>query len=113
MQVTNAALSAVANLLLLAGLPFLGYWLFQKYRRNRDFAEITRRVGLRWGRGVFVGYSALFASGVVAALLIWPPDIEPLTRAGAAQRESVGLGLSNTSIIMALLYGVIKTGFPE
>lgn len=53
------------------------------------------------------------AAVVVAILIIWPPAIEPMTREGSAWHGFVGLGVGGQSVVMALLYGVVKTGFAE
>lgn len=47
------------------------------------------------------------------ALLAWPPSAENATAEGSAFREFAGLGLTGNTIILALLYGVLKTGFAE
>src|SRR5262249_57719153 len=54
-----------------------------------------------------------FAIAAVAALALWPPPLAPLVRVGSPQRPFVGLGLGGPAVAMALLYGVVKTGFPE
>lgn len=113
MLLANAALSALLNLLLLAGLPFLFYFVYQKQRRKRGFGEIAQRAGLQLGEGRYVGYSFAFTLAAVAILVIWPPPLEPFVRAGSAQRVFRGLGLGGPTIPMALLYGVVKTGFTE
>jgi membrane protease YdiL (CAAX protease family) len=111
--IANAAISAVVNLLVVAGLPFLVYFAYQKGRHKRGFGEITQRVGLRLGSGQYVGYSLAFALAGVAILVIWPPPVGPLVRDGSPQQAFLGLGLGGPSVLMALLYGVVKTGFPE
>ena len=113
MLLTNEAISALLNLFLLAGLPFLLYFAYQKWRRKRGFAEIARRVGLQLGESQYIGYSLAVALATVAILLIWPPPLEPFLREGSPQRVFVGLGLSGQAVAMALLYGVVKTGFTE
>jgi membrane protease YdiL (CAAX protease family) len=111
--IANAAISAVVNLLVIAGLPFLLYFAYQKGRHKRGFAEIAQRAGLRLGPGRYVGYSLAFALAVVAILVIWPPPVGPFVRDGSPQQAFRGLGLSGPSVLMALLYGFVKTGLPE
>ena len=113
MSVANAALSALLNALVLAGLPFSIYVAYQKWRHRRTFGEIFRRAGLQLGAGRYLAYSAAFACASVAILVLWPPPLDPLVREGSPQRPFVGLGLSGPAVVMALLYGVVKTGFPE
>jgi membrane protease YdiL (CAAX protease family) len=61
----------------------------------------------------YLGYSAAVALAAVGALLVWPPAVEPFTREGSPQRAFVGLGLGWQAVTLALLYGVVKTGFAE
>src|SRR5262249_27525731 len=49
----------------------------------------------------------------VAIIALWPPPLDPLVRDGSPQQPFVGLGLGGPAVPMALLYGVVKTGFPE
>jgi membrane protease YdiL (CAAX protease family) len=109
----NALVSALVNLLLLAGLPLLVYYGYHKFRKKRGFKEVAERAGLRLGKGRYVGYALLAAFGTVVVLFCWPPPLEPMTREGSAWRGFVGLGLGGQSVVMALLYGVVKTGFTE
>jgi membrane protease YdiL (CAAX protease family) len=113
MLLANAVLSALLNLLLLAGFPFLFYFIYQKRRRKRGFGEIAQRAGLQLGEGRYIGYSLAFTLAAVAILVIWPPPLEPFLREGSPQRVFRGLGLGGPSVPMALLYGVVKTGFSE
>ena len=113
MLLANAALSALVNLLVFAGLPFFAYFVYQKWRHTRAFGEILRRAGLQLGAGRYLTYSAAFACAGVAILVLWPPPLDPLVRKGSPQRPFVGLGLGGPAVLMALLYGVVQTGFPE
>jgi CAAX protease family protein len=108
----SAALSALVNLVIFAGLPFLAYWAYER-RRRRSFDEIAQRAGLHLGDGRYFVCSLVFAVAAVAVLMAWPPPLDTLLREGSPQRSFQGLGLSATAIVMALLYGVIKTGFTE
>lgn len=112
-MLANAAISALVNLLLLAGFPFLLYFAYQKWRHKRSFGEIAQRAGFRIGEGRYVGYSLAFALAAVAILVIWPPPLEPFLRRGSPQQSFQGLGLGGPAVPMALLYGVVKTGFTE
>ena len=113
MLLVNAALSALVNLFVLGGLPFFAYFAYQKWRYKRAFGEISRRAGLQLGAGRYIAYSVVFALASVAVLAMWPPSLEPFLRDGSPQQPFVGLGLGGPAVSMALLYGVVKTGFPE
>ena len=113
MPLPNAALSALLNLVVLAGLPFLVYFVYQKWRHQRGFIEIAQRAGLQLGKGRYIGYSLGVALATVAILVIWPPPLEPFVREESPQRAFVSLGLSGQAIAMVLLYGVVKTGSPK
>jgi membrane protease YdiL (CAAX protease family) len=113
MLLANAALSALLNVLVFAGLPFLTYYAYHKWRHKRSFSEIARRAGLQLGAGRYLVYSAAFALAIVAILATWPPPLDPFLRGGSPQQPFAGLRLSGTAVAMALLYGAIQTGFPE
>jgi membrane protease YdiL (CAAX protease family) len=113
MLLASAALSALVNLLVLAGLPLFAYYTYQKWRHKRTFGETSRRAGLQLGAGRYVAYSVAFALASVALLVIWPPPLDPFVREGSPQQPFVGLGLGGPAVPMALLYGVVQTGFPE
>ena len=109
----SAALSALAQVLLLGGVPLFGYWIRQRRRYERTFAVTARRAGLQLGRPRYLVYSLLFSAASAASLVIWTPPLEPLIRHGSTYRQFAGLGLSGQAIAMALLYGVVQTGFTE
>jgi membrane protease YdiL (CAAX protease family) len=109
----NAVLSALLNLVLLAGAPFLFYYGWHRVRRKRGLAEVARRAGLQACEARYVWYGAAFALVSTALLALWSPPAEIFTRAGAPQRMFRGLGVSGVSVTLALLYGVVKTGFAE
>ena len=113
MLLANAALSALLNLLVFGVLPFLAYFAYQKWRHQRTFGEISCRAGLQLGAGRYVAYSVAFGLAAVAALALWPPPLAPFLRDGSPQKPFVGLGLGGPAVAMALLYGVVQTGFPE
>jgi membrane protease YdiL (CAAX protease family) len=109
----NAAASAVFNVVLLAGIPFLVYYLWHRLRHGRRLPEVARRAGLQLGEPKYIAWSAALAAFTVAGLLFRSPPVEIFTREGSPQREFLGLGITGTSVAMALLYGVVKTGFSE
>ena len=112
-MLANAIASAILNVLVLAGIPFFVYYLWHRVRHGRRLPEVARRAGLQVGDPKFLAYSAAFAAVSVAAFLLWSPPVESFTTEDSPQREFAGLGLTGTSIVMALLYGVVKTGFAE
>jgi len=111
--ISEAALSALLNVVILAVIPFLIYYGIQRWRWKRGFAEVTERAGLQLGEARYIGYSVAVALVAVLALVLWPLPLESMTKEGSPQRAFVGLGLTWSAIAMALLYGVIKTGFAE
>ena len=113
MPLVDAGVSALLNLVVLAGIPFLAYFAYQRLRHRRRFLEVARRAGLQLGDARYVGYSLVVAAAGVAALLVWPPPLGPFLRDGSPQRPFVGLGLSGHAVAMALLYGLVQTGFAE
>ncbi len=109
----SAAVSALVQLLLLGGVPLFGYWIWQRRRYQRTFGETARLAGLQLGRSRYLVYSLLFAAVSAAALVLWPPPMEPLVRQGSMYRQLAGLGLSWQAIAIALLVGAVQTGFGE
>ena len=112
-MVADAAVSAVLNVVLLGGIPFAVYFLWHRIRHKRPLGEVAQRAGLQVGDPKSIAYSAAFAAVSVAGLLLWSPPVEVFTREGSPQRVFLGLGITGTSVAMALLYGVVKTGFAE
>ncbi len=113
MLLVNAAISAVVQLALLGGVPFLGYWFYQRRRHKRTFRETARRAGLQLGEPRYLVYSIAFALAGVVILVLWSPPLEPLMRQGSAQRQFVGLGLGVRAITLAFLNGVVQTALAE
>ena len=113
MSLSDAAASALLQLALIAGVPFLGYWTYQRWRHRRTLAEVARRAGYQLGDPRYLLYSVAVALAAVAILLIWRPPLEALTRQGSAQHQFVGLGFSLRAITLALLNGAIQTGLAE
>ena len=113
MSLGDAAMSAFLQVTLLGGVPFLGYFVYHKWRHKRTFVEVARQAGLQLGAPRYLLYSLAFALAGVVILVVWSPSLEPFTRKGSAQHPFVGLGLSVSAIAMAFLKGVVQTGFTE
>ena len=112
-MIVIALLSALVNVLVLGVLPFLVYLAWHKWRHRRTLREIARRAGLQLGPGRYLVYSAAGAVVGVAVIVLSRPPTGPFVREGSPQQAFEGLGLGGTAVVMALLYGVVKTGFPE
>jgi membrane protease YdiL (CAAX protease family) len=112
-MLADAVASALLNVVVLAGIPFLAYYVHHRRRHKRGLREVAQRAGLQLGETRYLYYCAAFALISTAVLLLWPPPLEPFLRKGSPQRAFAGLGLSGTAVGLALLYGVLKTGFAE
>lgn len=113
MSLVDAALSAFLQVTLLGGVPFLSYFIYQKWRHKRTFGEAARRAGLQLGARRYLFYSLGFALAGVVMLVLWAPRVELFTRQGSAQRQFIGLGLSMSAITRAFLNGALQTAFTE
>jgi len=105
--------SALLQLALIGGIPFLLYFAWQKLFRKRNFQEAARRAGLQLCEGRYIAYGLGFALLGVAAIVIYSPPLEPLTRQGSAQRQFISLGFTPLAIAKAFLYGAVQTGLTE
>ncbi len=112
-MITDVALGALVNLVLLVVLPFGGYFVYHRWRHKRRLAEVLKRAGLQLGEVRYIGYCLAVAAGLVILLGVWPPALEPMLREGSSWHKFNGIGLGGTSIVMALIYGMIQTGFAE
>jgi membrane protease YdiL (CAAX protease family) len=109
----SAAAGAFIQLAVLAGLPLLGYFIYQGRRHHRSFSEILKRAGLQRCPGRYLVYSTAFALAGLVLAVFWPPPLEPLTRRGSMYRDFAGLGLTMPAIVAAILYGAVQTGLTE
>ena len=109
----DMAVLALVNTVVLGGIPFLAYFAWHKLRYKRGFLEITARAGLRLGAGRYIAYGLAGAIVVAAVFVLSSPALAPYMRPGSPQRPFVGLGFGSTSVAMALLYGLVATGFME
>jgi len=110
MDVTASALMQAA---ILGGVPFLGYFIYHKWRHKRSFSEIAQRAGLQHCPWRYLAFSVALALVGIGIIVIWSPPLETFTRAGSAQRQFVGLGLTAPTIARAVLYGAVQTAFAE
>lgn len=112
-MMTDFVLSAILNALGIGGIPFLVYYVYQRRRQQRRRVEIFDRAGLKLGELRYLGYCLALAALSTAVFLLWRPSVEGFTRQGSAWRQFLGVGLGTQGIVMSLVYGIIKTGFPE
>jgi membrane protease YdiL (CAAX protease family) len=112
-MIADAIASALLNVAIFAGVPFLLYFAHHRFRHGFGLREVAARAGLRVGEPRYLVDSLALTLVSVAGIIIWPPPLEPFLRDGSPQRSFAGLGLGGQAIGMALLYGVLKTGFAE
>ena len=111
--IVDSATTAVIQFIILAGLPFLGYFIYQRRQYYRSFSDTLKRAGLQRCPGRYLASSIAFAVVGVIIGVSWPPPPEPLTRRGSMYREFAGLGLTMRAIVAAILYGAVQTGLTE
>lgn len=112
-MIANVLISALVNVVLLAGIPFVIYFLVRRVKDKAGVRDVLTSAGLRVGDLRYVGYGLIFALITVAVIIIRPPAAELSVREGSAFRIFDGLGFGGTTLSMALIYGVVKTGFAE
>lgn len=113
MSLIHSVVSALLQVALLGGVPFLAYAAYQRWRHKRPFRDICKRAGLQVGEPRYLLYSALLGLAVVVALILWTPPLEALIREGSGQAKFAGLGITLASVTMAVLQGAVQTGFAE
>ena len=109
----QALMSALVNIVVLVVIPLGAYYGYHRWRHGRRFAEVTRRAGLQMGDPRYLGYAAVAAVVLVMVLLVFPPSLASSTARGSGFAPFAGLGLGMHAVVMALLYGVLQTGFAE
>jgi membrane protease YdiL (CAAX protease family) len=105
--------SAFVNAMVLGAAPVLIYASVQKRRGSLIDRDIAQRVGLQLCERRYILYAIAFAAVMVAALVLASLPMEPFQRRGSPQADLVGIGLGGPAIPIALVYGILKTGFPE
>lgn len=113
MLIVNQALSALINIIVLVLIPFFGYWLYHRLRHKRRFLDVCKRAGLQLGKPKYLAQAAIVTAVCVVAFVLWSPAVDNFTHKGSPQHAYEGLGLTVTSVAMALIYGMIQTGFCE
>ncbi|MDX1430151.1 MAG: CPBP family intramembrane glutamic endopeptidase [Rhodothermales bacterium] len=112
-MIVDALTSALVNLVLLVGIPFGIYLLVRRRKEDVGVRDVLSDVGLKVGDPRYIAYGLIFALITVAAIVIRPPAAELSVREGSAFKIFDGLGFEGTTLTMALIYGVVKTGFAE
>ena len=69
-MILDAVSAAVTNVVVIAGLPFLGYFAYHKWRHKRGFIEVARRAGFRIGKPRYLGYGLIASTISVGARLL-------------------------------------------
>ncbi|CAN5764967.1 hypothetical protein BH20GEM1_BH20GEM1_09180 [soil metagenome] len=78
-MLADAMLSAILNVVVLAGIPFLVYFLWHRLRRKRGLAEVARRAGLQVGEGLlpivfgtslFLGWARIRSESILGPWLV-------------------------------------------
>lgn len=109
----ESLLSALVNVVAFFVLPFSAYCGYHRWRHRRSLAETARRAGLQLGAPRYIAYATISSVLLVAALLVFPPALETSSAEGSGFSAFQGSGLGATTLVMALLYGAVQTGFAE
>ncbi len=112
-MIAHVLVSALVNVVLLAGIPFAIYLLVRKMKDGVGFRDVLSAVGLKLGDPRYIAYGLVFALITVAVIMIRPPAAELSVREGSAFKIFDGLDFGGTTLTIALIYGVVKTGFAE
>ena len=107
------ALNTFANLIVLVAVPLLLYYAYHRLRHRRGLREVLRRAGLQWGELRYLWYALAAALVICGWVWLLPPNLEMITRKGAAQHAFAGAGVSVDTISAMLLYAFVQTAFAE
>lgn len=113
MAIIGSLIGSVLQFVILSAIPLGLYTAWHKLRHKRSWLEIRQRAGLVLGEPRYLLFSAGFAVVFALGLVLFPPSLEYYTTEHSPQRVVVGLGWSWQAWVMALAYGILKTGFPE
>jgi membrane protease YdiL (CAAX protease family) len=111
-MILQLAINACVNLVLFVLLPVGGYVAVQKWRNGRTLRQSLTAAGFTIGPVRYLGYATALGAVVAAASWAWIPR-EVFLREGSPQAPFLGLGIGGEAIVMAVLYGVVQTGFTE
>lgn len=111
-MIVQLAINACVNLVLFVLLPVGGYAAVQKWRNGRTLGQSLAAAGFAVGPVRHLGYAGVIGALVALAVWLWTP-LDVFLREGSPQAPFLGLGIGGESIVMAVLYGVVQTGFSE
>lgn len=113
MNTLESILNSFVQFLVLGLVPFLVYAAWQKRRHRRTFRESASRAGLTAGPRRYLAIGAAVAAVLSVGWTLLHPSMDALVRPGSAHAPFRGLGFGGVSVVMALAYGVVKTGLTE
>ena len=111
-MILQLAINACVNLVLFVLLPVGAYAVIQKWRHGQTLERSLVSVGFTLGSMRYLGYATV--TSFIAAIVTWygiSKDV--FLHEGSPQAPFLGMGISKEAIAMALLYGVVQTGFAE
>ena len=110
--VLQLAINACVNLVLFVVLPVGAYAVIQKRRHGQTLGRSLVIVGFTLGSKRYLGYATIFAVVATLATRNWM-SADVFLHKGSPQAPFLGFGISKDTLVMALLYGVVQTGFTE
>ena len=111
-MILQFAVNACVNLVLFVLLPVGSYAVVQKRRNGRTLRQSLTAVGFKLGNRRYLGFATM--SAIIAAIATWNwMSADVFLHQGSPQAPFLGLGIGKEAIVMALLYGVVQTGFTE
>jgi len=111
-MILQLAFNACVNLVLFVLLPIGAYAVIQKRRHGQTQRRSLVIVGFRLGSKRYLRYATM--TSIIAAIVTWYGiSTDVFLHEGSPHAPFLGLGISKVAIVMALLYGVVQTGFAE
>ena len=114
MPLANAVVSALLQVAVLGAVPSLLYWVYHRIRFRRSLKEVAGRLGLVVGQPQYIFYALLAVVALVIVTVVGlRATFETFVREGLAQRQFAGVGITVETVVAALLWGGLQTGFSE